>query len=80
MKAVSDAIKDVSRGKESFSKQHAGATIQHGLTALGAMTGLANAQEGKILRFTHDYATGLARPKGMGDVIRGLRYGTMEKR
>jgi hypothetical protein len=62
-----------------LSKQHAGAIIQHGATAFGALTGLTNAQEGKAARFIYDYTAGNVKPKGYGQWWHGLRYGNLKE-
>lgn len=74
-KAATDLIRDVPKGKEMFSKQQMGNTIQHAFSILGVGTGLVNAQEGKVAKFIYNYANGLERPKGPWQWLTGLRYG-----
>lgn len=73
-KTISDLGRDLAKDRP-FSKQHAGAVIQHGATAFGAATGLMNAQVGKSGKFIYDYATGQERPKGPWAWLSGLRFG-----
>jgi hypothetical protein len=80
LKTGTDMSRDLSKGAQAFDKQHVGMTIQHGITAFGAVTGLTNAQEGKAVRFIHDYATGVQKPRGWNDWYKGIRYGTMKER
>lgn len=79
-KAATDLYRDLAKGKETFSKQHAGNIIQHAFTAFGALTGLTNAQEGRTGKFIYNYATGQEKPKGVGDWWHGLRTGTIKER
>jgi Large polyvalent protein associated domain 22 len=77
-KTVTDLVRDLDRGKEAFGKPHAGKLIRDGATALGALTGLVTAPEGKAFEYMHDYAVGLEHPKGPWGVATGLRFGTMK--
>lgn len=79
-KSVGDVMHDLPKGREMFNKAHAGTTIQHGLTAFGAVSGLTNAQEGRSARFIYNYATGQEHPKDAGAWWRGLRSGTSKPR
>lgn len=77
-KSATDLYRDLAKD-HPLSKQHAGAIIQHGATAFGALTGLTNAQEGKAARFIYDYTAGNVKPKGYGQWWHGLRYGNLKE-
>ena len=76
-KSITDLSRDLQRD-QPMSKQHAGALLQHGTTAFGALTGLTNAQEGKAARFIYNYATGQEKPKGPWGTAVGTRFGTLK--
>jgi hypothetical protein len=74
-KVGTDIFRDLDRGKEAFSKPHAGKLIRDGVTALGALTGTATAPMGKAAEYAYDYAKGMEHPKGPWGVATGLRFG-----
>jgi len=76
LKTGVDVARDLSKFPQTFDKQHMGTTIQHGITAFGAATGLTNAPEGRAAKFIHNYAVGIERPRGWHDWYHGLRFGT----
>lgn len=76
-KSAVDVVRDLKKDRP-LNKEHAGQLIQHGAVAMGAMTGLVNAQEGKTARFIYDYSTGKAKPKDGWGWMTGLRFGTLK--
>ncbi len=78
-KMLTDAIRDIPKGKVAFDKQHAGNTIKHTITAVGVLSGLTNAQMGRTGEFMYNYSTGKERPKDTGAILRGLWHGTTKE-
>lgn len=78
-KTITDTLRDLRRGSQTFDKAHAGTLLMHFLTMLGGLTGLTNAQEGRVGKFIYNYSTGQERPKGFGDWWKGLRRGQMKE-
>lgn len=74
-KTITDLSRDFTGKQPPLSKQKAGAIIQHGTTAFGALTGLTNAQMGKSGRYIYNYATGQEHPKGPWGAMVGMRFG-----
>jgi hypothetical protein len=74
-KTFTDVVRDL-RHDRPLGKQRAGMMIQHGTTAIGAATGLVNAQEGRVGRFLYDVHTGKEHPRGAWSWVYGLRHGT----
>jgi hypothetical protein len=80
LKTGTDVARDLAKGKEAFGPQHRGATIQHGITLLGAVSGWTNAAEGKVSKFIHNQSVGIEKPRGWNDWYKGLRFGTTKER
>jgi len=76
---VNNLFRDVAKGKQMFSKEHAGKTVQDAITVFGEATGMAPKAIGNAARFGIDLATGKARPKSAADYARGFTRGTTEK-
>ncbi|MBZ5616243.1 MAG: hypothetical protein LAO23_19720 [Acidobacteriia bacterium] len=70
---------DISKGASAFNSQHAGDTVKHFTTVFGMLTGLANAEMGRFLKFAIDTKTGHQRPKGPMDLYRGVTTGTIKE-
>jgi hypothetical protein len=75
VKMLTDAIKDIPKGRVAFDKQHAGNTIRHAITATGVLTGLTNAQMGRTGEFMFNYVTGKEKPRDASAIMRGLWHG-----
>lgn len=81
-KAGTDVARDVTT-LATKGGDRAGAIIKHGAVALGALTGLSNAQIGKTGEFVYNWLKGRDRPRKLGgplmttpdSVLRGIRYG-----
>lgn len=78
-KMATDVFRDVGKGEISMNKVHAGKTIRHFITLVGALTGLTNAQMGKTGEFVYDYSTSKQVPRSTGDIIRGLWTGNIKE-
>jgi hypothetical protein len=78
-KSIYDIGRDISKGKKVINKEEAGRTIKHAFTAVGTLTGLTNAQEGRTGEFLYRYHQGLEHPKGPMDWGRGLTRGTLKE-
>jgi hypothetical protein len=78
LKTGTDLARDLGHGKEAFSKQRAGNLLYHSATALGALTGFTNAQEGRVAKFMYNYSQGKERPKGPWGWLVGLRFGQLK--
>src|SRR5258707_15782598 len=76
---VNNLFRDVSKGKQMFSKEHAGKTGQDAITVFGEATGMAPKEIGNAARFGIDLASSKARPKSGTDYARGFTRGTTEK-
>lgn len=76
---VKNLITDVSRPGASVNRQHGGDLAKHILTVIGMFTGLANAQEAKLLKFGIDVKSGAQRPNSPMEVYRGLASGQSKK-
>jgi len=74
-KSLEGLYRDIQRGEMSLDEDHAGKTIKHFATAIGAITGLMNQQEGRWAQFAHDYSIGKQQPEGIPDWYRALRFG-----
>jgi hypothetical protein len=79
LKAGTDLARDLSHGKQAFTREKAGNIIKHGFAATGVLTGLTNAQEGRALEYLYRYSQGMEHPKGPWDSAVGLRYGKTDK-
>lgn len=79
LKAGTDLGRDLSHGKQAFTKDKAGNLIKHTFALTGVLTGLTNAQEGKALEYLYRYYQGMEKPKGPWDVSVGLRFGKTDK-
>jgi Large polyvalent protein associated domain 22 len=78
-KSIYDISKDLSKGKKVMNKEEAGRTIKHAFTAVGTLSGLTNAQEGRTAEFLYRYHKGLEHPKGPMDWARGMTRGTLKE-
>jgi hypothetical protein len=78
-KSIYDIARDLGKGKKVMNREEAGRTIKHTFTAVGAMTGLTNAQEGRTGEFLYRYHQGLEHPKGPWDWMRGMTRGTLKE-
>lgn len=79
IKTMTDLGRDLSKGSQAFTKEKAGNLIKHTFALGGALTGLANEQEGKMAEYMYRYSKGMEKPKGLWDAGVGLRYGTTDK-
>ena len=77
---VKKAATDISKGREAFSKAHAGKTIGDILTVFGEGTGMAPKIIGNATRFGIDLVNKQTQPKTAADYARGLTRGTTKKR
>jgi len=75
-KTGTDFLRDWEKKQGPFTKKNAGLFIQHGLTFFGALTGLTNAEEGKLARGMYDYMTGQTHPQGFKQWWRIIRTGS----
>jgi hypothetical protein len=78
-KTGTDLARDLSKGKEAFTKDKAANILKHTFALNGVLTGLTNAQEGKLAEYIYNYAQGREKPKGPWDALVGARYGTTDK-
>lgn len=79
LKAATDLGRDLSHGKKAFSKDKMGNLIEHAFALTGVLSGLTNAQEGKVLQYLYNFSHGREHPKGPWSVGVGLRYGKSDK-
>jgi hypothetical protein len=81
IKSVVDVTRDFpGRGEKAFDHQHAGSTVQHAVTAMGALTGLAPKEFGNAAKFVIDWKNHQVAPKGPGDIYQGLTTGRLKGR
>jgi len=76
-KETQKLARDIAKGPRAFSRRDAGKTILHTFTMTGILTGLANAEMGKVLGFLQQWEAGYEHPKGPFDWIRAYRTGTV---
>jgi len=74
------AIKDLLKGKEAFSKQHAGKTVTDILTLLGEAKGVSPKVVGNAARFGIDLVNKQTQPRSASEVFRGVTRGTTKLR
>src|SRR5882724_9074127 len=74
------AVKDLLKGKEAFSKQHAGKTVADILTLLGEAKGVSPKVVGNAARFGIDLVNKQTHPRSAGEVFRGVTRGTTKLR
>ena len=74
-KTLADPVKDLLRKNVGMDRARRAKTLRHSITALGGLTGLTNAQEGKVAQFITEYSLGKEHPKGPWQWATGLRYG-----
>src|SRR5882724_1232280 len=74
------AVKDLLKGKEAFSKQHAGKTVADILTLLGEARGVSPKVVGNAARFGIDLVNKQTHPRSAGEVFRGVTRGTTKLR
>lgn len=79
LKSGSDVYRDLSKN-HPLSAQKLGTVVKHGAVAIGSLTGMVNAQEGRTGKFIYDYAAGNTHPRTLPQWYRGLRYGTTKAR
>jgi hypothetical protein len=79
LKTATDLGRDLHHGSNIFTKQKAGDLIKHTMSLTGVLTGLTNAQEGRMAQYLQRYAAGQERPKGAWEVAVGMRYGKTEE-
>ena len=79
-KTITDTARDFGKGQMTFSREHAGVLLKHGFQLFGTLTGLTNAQEGKMAEFLHNWYRGKERPRGAMDIWKGLSTGTTKER
>ena len=78
-RVLTDLSRDI-KGKEfGFSRQHAGKTALHIAELGGMLSGLTNAQEGRMAEFLVNWANGQEHPKGWADIGKGLWKGTLRE-
>lgn len=78
-KSIYDISRDLGKGKKVMNKEEAGRAIKHTFTAVGTLSGLTNAQEGRTAEFLYRYHQGLEHPRGFMDWSRGLTRGTLKE-
>jgi len=74
------AVKDLLKGKEAFSKQHAGKTVADILTLLGEAKGVSPKVVGNATRFGIDLVNKQTHPRSATEVFRGVTRGTTKLR
>jgi len=74
------AVKDLLKGKEAFSKQHAGKTVADILTLLGEAKGVSPKVVGNAARFGIDLVNKQTHPRSAAEVFRGVTRGTTKLR
>ncbi len=74
------AVKDLLKGKEAFSKQHAGKTVGDILTLLGETKGVSPKVVGNAARFGIDLVNKQTHPRSASEVFRGVTRGTTKLR
>ncbi len=74
------AVKDLLKGKEAFSKQHAGKTVADILTLLGEAKGVSPKVVGNAARFGIDLVNKQTHPRSATEVFRGVTRGTTKLR
>ncbi len=77
---VANLARDISHGKEAFSKQRAGKTIGDTLTVLGEGTGMSPKTIANAAHFGIDLVNGQTHPKSFTDWRMGVTRGKVEKR
>jgi hypothetical protein len=74
-KEIADVYRDLGKD-QPWSREHAGKTVQDGMTMIGLLSGIPLGQAGKATHFGIDVKSGLEKPKGPWAWGVGLRYGT----
>ncbi len=74
------SVRDVFKGKQALSKQHAGKTVGDFLTTFGEATGKMPKVVANAARFGIDYAQGQEHPRFASEVFRGITRGTTKLR
>jgi Large polyvalent protein associated domain 22 len=74
-KEFTDLARDLEKKDFGLDRQRAGKTFKHAITALGAATGVANAELGNVAQFLTDLYSGKSQPTSLGDWWRGLTKG-----
>jgi len=74
------AVRDVMKGKVALNREHAGKTVQDFLTFAGEASGMMPKAVANAARFGIDYANRQDRPKGPGELLRGVTRGTTKLR
>jgi hypothetical protein len=74
-KEIADVYRDLGKD-QPWSREHAGKTVQDGMTMIGLLSGIPLGQAGKAAHFGIDVKSGLEKPKGPWAWGVGLRYGT----
>jgi len=74
------AVKDLMKGKEAFSKQHAGKTVADILTLLGETKGISPKVVGNAARFGIDLVNKQTHPRSASEVFRGVTRGITKLR
>jgi hypothetical protein len=75
-----DTRSAVSDPKKFFTKEHAGKTIEDGLTLFGEITGKMPKTVARGIRFGTDVMTGQQKPKTPVEWMRGIAHGEAQRR
>jgi uncharacterized protein YeaO (DUF488 family) len=72
--SIGNLIRD-GRKSDPLSREKAGKLLQDGAFAVGTFAGAPGTVIGRGLRYGHDVATGVERPKNWDDIQHGIRFG-----
>jgi Large polyvalent protein associated domain 22 len=73
-------VRDLFKGKDAFSRQHAGKTLRDIITMGGITTGITPRAIGNVIKFSTDVYNRQQYPKDVVDWFRGLAKGQMPKK
>lgn len=77
---IGEVFRDVGRGTNALSKEHAGKTVGDLLTVVGESTGMAPKIVGNAAKYGINVATGKEKPKTPADILLGVTKGTQKRR
>jgi hypothetical protein len=75
VKELTDLVRDW-QSKGPKNKEWSGRVLKHTYSAVGILSGMTNAQEGKLQEYLYRYENRLEKPKGPWSVAVGTRFGT----
>lgn len=77
---VNNLVRDIGKGRDALSKEHAGKTVGDLLTVAGESTGMVPKIVGNAARYGINVARGQEKPKSVADILLGATKGTQKRR